>query len=93
MFILWLFVAFKENAEKKMLAAAILVLKKALMTVFENEIRSWYFMLSNLLFSIVIIVEVVNWGASNGVMVVSNKYIWSSGRQRNTIPKLHFIKC
>lgn len=127
LFILWLFVTFKENTEKKMLAAAILVtvkvlvwnfagsflsclllvganlftggrvtsigfiaddiiggisylvvaavilaLKKALITVFENEIRSWYFMLSKLLFCIVIIVEVVNWGASNGIMVVSN---------------------
>ena len=53
-------------------AAVIFVLKKALITVFENEIRSWYFMLSKLLFSLVIIVEMVNWGASNGIMVVSN---------------------
>ena len=53
-------------------AAAVLAFKKALITVFENEILSWYSMLSKLLFSIVIIVEVVNWGASNGILVVSN---------------------
>ena len=53
-------------------ALAVLVLKKALIPIFENEISSWYFMLSELLFSLVIIVEVVNWGASNGIMVVSN---------------------
>lgn len=53
-------------------AAVVLALKKALVPVFENEILSWYFMLSKLLFSLVIIIEVVNWGASNGIMVVSN---------------------
>ena len=53
-------------------AAVVLALKKALIPVFENEMLSWYFMLSMLLFSIVIIVEVVNWGASNGIMVVSD---------------------
>lgn len=53
-------------------ATIVLALKKALIPVFENETLSWYFMLSKLLFFIVIIVEVVNWGASNGIMVVSN---------------------
>lgn len=53
-------------------AAVIFALKRALITVFENEMRSWYSMLSKLLFCIVILVEVVNWGASNGIMVVSN---------------------
>lgn len=53
-------------------AAAVLALKKTLIPVFENEIINWYFMLSELLFLLVIIVEVVNWGASNGIMVVSN---------------------
>lgn len=50
----------------------VLVLKRALATVFENEILGWYSMLSKLLFLIVIIVDIVNWGASNGILVVSN---------------------
>ena len=53
-------------------AATVLILKKALIPVFENEMLSWYIMLSKLLFSIVVVVEIVNWGASNGIMVVSN---------------------
>lgn len=53
-------------------AMVVLALKKALIPVFENEIQSWYSMLSELLFILVIIMEVVNWGASNGILVVSN---------------------
>ena len=53
-------------------AAVVLVLKKAFVPIFENEILSWYSMSTKLLLIIVIIVEAVNWGASNGIMVVSN---------------------
>lgn len=48
------------------------ILKKRLVTVFEDKVGGWYFLLSVPLILIVVIVDVVNWGASNGIMVVSN---------------------
>lgn len=44
-------------------AAVILALKRALNTVFETGMQNWYFMLSKLLFCIVILVEDGNIGA------------------------------
>ncbi len=49
-----------------------IVLQKKFNSVFEHKISSWYLMLSVLLICIVSVVDVVNWGASNGIMVVSN---------------------
>lgn len=51
---------------------AIHILKKRLVTVFEDKVRGWYFLLSVPLIFIVVMVDVVNWGASNGIMVVSD---------------------
>lgn len=48
------------------------VLIKKLVSVFEQKIDSWYFMNSVLLICIIVVVDIVNWGASNGIMVVSN---------------------
>ena len=47
-------------------------LRKRLTSVFEQKIDSWYFMTSVLLICIIVVVDIVNWGASNGIMVVSN---------------------
>lgn len=46
------------------------VWKKRFVTVFPN--KSWYVVLTIPLLFIVAIADVVNWGASNGIMVVSN---------------------
>lgn len=54
------------------LIAAIIALKKKFVTVFNNKIKNWFLIMSLSMMFIVIIVEVVNWGASNGIMVVSN---------------------
>lgn len=47
-------------------------LRKRLASVLESKIRSWYLMTTAFLMGIVAIVDIVNWGASNGIMVVSN---------------------
>lgn len=47
-------------------------LRKRLASVVESKIRSWYLMTSAFLIGIVAVVDIVNWGASNGIMVVSN---------------------
>ena len=47
-------------------------LRKRLDSVLESKIRSWYLMTSAFLIGIVAVVDIVNWGASNGIMVVSN---------------------
>lgn len=47
-------------------------LRKRLASVLEPKIRSWYLMTTAFLIGIVAIVDIVNWGASNGIMVVSN---------------------
>lgn len=54
------------------LIAAIISLKKKFAAVFNNKIKNWFLIMSLSMMFIVIIVEVVNWGASNGIMVVSN---------------------
>lgn len=41
-------------------------------SVYRHKTGSWYLMLSVLLFGIVAVVDVVNWGSSNGIMVVAN---------------------
>lgn len=55
-----------------MAALALNILKEKLINVFHNKIQSWYSMLSLPLFLIILIVDTVNWGASNGILVVSN---------------------
>lgn len=55
-----------------MAALAINILKEKLAAVFHNKIQSWYSMLSLPLFLIILIVDTVNWGASNGILVVSD---------------------
>lgn len=47
-------------------------LQKRLTSVFDNKISSWYLMASVLLICMIAVVDIVNWGASNGIMVVSN---------------------
>jgi len=47
-------------------------LRKRLASVFDHKISSWYLMMSVLLGCMIAIVDIVNWGASNGIMVVSN---------------------
>lgn len=48
------------------------ILIKRLASVFDHKIDGWYLMTSVLLICIVAVVDIVNWGASNGIMVVSN---------------------
>lgn len=50
----------------------ILWLTKKVRDVFENKVRSWYLMLALSLLFLVGIVDLVNWGGSNGVVVVSD---------------------
>ncbi len=47
-------------------------LRKRLDSVLESKIRSWYLMTSAFFIGIVAVVDIVNWGASNGIMVVLN---------------------
>lgn len=55
------------------LAAFVLsALQRRLVHVFEHKTKSWHVMVAVLLGAIVLMVEIVNWGASNGIMVVSN---------------------
>lgn len=49
-----------------------IVLRKKFTSVFNHKISSWYLMISVLLICIVTVVDIVNWGASNGIIVVSN---------------------
>jgi len=51
---------------------AINLLLKYLLSVFENKMDKWYIVLSIPLFFLIAVVDIVNFGASNGVMVVSN---------------------
>lgn len=53
-------------------AAVILGLQNALCEILEQETQVWYSLLSKLLFLLVVIVEVVNWGIANGIVTVSN---------------------
>ena len=50
------------------------ILRKRLDSVLAYKIESWYFMMSVLLGLIIAVVDIVNWGTSNGIMVVSNMY-------------------
>lgn len=58
-------------------AAALLFLGGRMAAVLANGGRSWHLVLSALLFSVVLITEMVNRAAENGIMVVSNPH---SGR-------------
>lgn len=53
-------------------AFAILILRKKMTEVYENKFRNWYFTIAIPLFFLVLIVDVVNWGAAHGILVVSN---------------------
>lgn len=46
--------------------------------VFSGKPDRWYRMLSLPLFFLLFLIDIVNWGASNGVMVVYYKYIYQS---------------
>lgn len=48
------------------------MLRKRLSTVYHQKVAGWYLILSVLLFGIVMVVDIVNWGSSNGIMVVVN---------------------
>ena len=48
------------------------ILIKKFASVLDNKVDGWYLITSVLLICIVAVVDIVNWGASNGVMVVSN---------------------
>lgn len=50
------------------------ILRKRLDSVLVYKIESWYFMMSVLLGLIIAVVDIVNWGTSNGIMIVSNMY-------------------
>lgn len=58
-------------------AATIIWLKKRLAAVFEPQMRNHHTLLIKLLLPLIVIVEIVNLGASNGILVVSNPH---SGR-------------
>lgn len=51
---------------------AICLLGKKMDGVLQNKVKNWYWMLTASLLFIVLIFDIVNWGASNGIMVVSN---------------------
>lgn len=48
------------------------ILRKRIGSVFQHKINNWYFLMSVFIAGIVAVVDLVNWGASNGIMVVSN---------------------
>lgn len=48
------------------------ILRRKIGSVFEHKINNWYYMMSVLIAGIVAVVDFVNWGASRGIMVVSN---------------------
>ena len=47
-------------------------LRKKMDSVFDSKINSWYLMTSVLLICMVAVVDIANWGAANGIMVVSH---------------------
>lgn len=55
-----------------MTALALNIWKKKLVTVLDNKLKRWYSIVSIPLIFIIVIVDIVNWGASNGIMVVSD---------------------
>lgn len=55
-----------------MVIAGNKLLVKFLIPVFQNKIRKWYLVLSIPLFFIIVIMNIINFAASNGIMVVSN---------------------
>lgn len=48
------------------------ILREKMDSVFDSKINSWYLMPSVLLICMVAVVDIANWGASNGIMVVSH---------------------
>lgn len=48
------------------------ILQKKLVSVFDSKINSWYLMASLLLVCIIALMDIVNWGASSGIMVAAN---------------------
>ncbi len=55
-----------------MVILVLSILRRKIGSVFEHKINSWYYMISVLIAGIVAVVDLVNWGASRGIMVVSN---------------------
>ena len=50
----------------------VIVLRKKLDSVFEAKIESWYLMMSVFLACVIAVADLVNWGTSSGIMVVSD---------------------
>ena len=48
------------------------VLREKLVLVFEAKMESWYLMMSVLLACVIVVADLVNWGTSSGIMVVSD---------------------
>ena len=48
------------------------ILRKKMDSVFDFKTNSWYLMTSVLLICMAAVVDIANWGASNGIMVVSH---------------------
>lgn len=55
-----------------MVILVLYILRKKIGSVFEHKINNWYFLMSVFIAGFVAVVDLVNWGASNGIMVVSN---------------------
>lgn len=55
-----------------MVILVLLRLRSLLVTVYADKMKIWYLTVSVPLLVTALIVDVVNWGASNGIMVVSN---------------------
>ena len=61
-----------SGASCLLVAAVFAILRKRLSPVYHNKSGSWYLALSLLLFGITAVIDVVNWGSSNGIMVTAN---------------------
>lgn len=55
-----------------MVVVAFQIWKKPLSSVFAHQIKSWYLFLSIPLALLVIVADLVDWGASNGILVVAD---------------------